>query len=456
MSGICHQAIDTYRGAINNSPMSSSSINVKNSDMIETGTVNIAKLVTNLRTAIEPYPKNVPIYYEVAEDVPPIIHSDNDRLLRSALNYLTNACKVTKRGSITLRIFTQRRNKSLADENKKHLVFEVEDSGGGIDVQKYPGLFSAFRTNSEHDGHSQSSWISNASKSIGLGLSSVATNILALNGQYGFDVKAVKFNNRMRRCASTGSFFSISKRQKTQEKCRTIFWFSIPINTSDIGKICDETPEMINRKKLKKQNLIESLNVLKKAVNKTEKPVVSKVLPHYDQTGDFKIDMTLKRSSANSLFDMKEIRTSDAPQNTKFKPFTNTTSMKTFHLGVSHNSGSLNNDKSRPKEALIIDDSLTIRKTIDRALSNLGFQVSQAENGMTGLQCMKRKTFDIVFCDFLMPVMDGLDCVKQFRRWEKDHRTRFRQVSFQKTITLCKYFMLASYTDQTVFFQCSI
>ena len=85
--------------------------------------------------------------------------------------------------------------------------------------------------------------------------------------------------------------------------------------------------------------------------------------------------------------------------------------------------------KRRKKYALIIDDSKTIRKVLERALSNFGFEVKLAENGMQGLEKMKSTVFDIVLCDFLMPIMDGMDCVKQYREWESSHRAWFQQVS---------------------------
>lgn len=70
------------------------------------------------------------------------------------------------------------------------------------------------------------------------------------------------------------------------------------------------------------------------------------------------------------------------------------------------------------KCALVIDDSVTVRKPISKVLTKLGFYVDTAENGLKGLEAMKRNTYDLVFCDFLMPVMDGIDCVKQYRKWE--------------------------------------
>ncbi|KAG7346291.1 response regulator receiver domain containing protein [Nitzschia inconspicua] len=81
----------------------------------------------------------------------------------------------------------------------------------------------------------------------------------------------------------------------------------------------------------------------------------------------------------------------------------------------------------RKKRALVIEDSNVIRKMLTKILSNLGFDVSQAENGMDGLAKLKSSLFDLVLCDFLMPVMDGLDCVQQYRDWEKYHRPWIKQ-----------------------------
>jgi PleD family two-component response regulator len=101
-----------------------------------------------------------------------------------------------------------------------------------------------------------------------------------------------------------------------------------------------------------------------------------------------------------------------------------------LHEGSSCNSENpVKRTRRRKKFALVIDDSRTIRKALERALTNFGFEVILAENGMLGLEEMKSTVFDIVLCDFLMPIMDGMDCVKQYREWESNHRSWFEQVS---------------------------
>jgi CheY-like chemotaxis protein len=81
----------------------------------------------------------------------------------------------------------------------------------------------------------------------------------------------------------------------------------------------------------------------------------------------------------------------------------------------------------RKKRGLVIDDSLVVRKSLARALEKQGFEVQQAVNGLEGLNRLKETLFDLVLCDFLMPVMDGMDCVKQYRDWERERHASFRQ-----------------------------
>ncbi|GKY99810.1 hypothetical protein MPSEU_000934800 [Mayamaea pseudoterrestris] len=83
----------------------------------------------------------------------------------------------------------------------------------------------------------------------------------------------------------------------------------------------------------------------------------------------------------------------------------------------------------RKKKALVVDDSLVVRKTMERALSTkFGYDVIMAEDGKEGLDRLQEQVFDVVFMDFLMPVMDGWDCTQQYRMWEAEHRPWFRQL----------------------------
>jgi len=81
------------------------------------------------------------------------------------------------------------------------------------------------------------------------------------------------------------------------------------------------------------------------------------------------------------------------------------------------------NMKGDQYRVLVIDDCLTIRKMTQRCLQKIGFiNTDIAENGKVGVEMMKKTEYSIVFCDFLMPIMNGLECVKLYREWEKSAR----------------------------------
>jgi DNA-binding response OmpR family regulator/anti-anti-sigma regulatory factor len=56
---------------------------------------------------------------------------------------------------------------------------------------------------------------------------------------------------------------------------------------------------------------------------------------------------------------------------------------------------------------LTIDDSSTIRSIITKQMSDLGFEVEQAEDGKLGLAKLEEIEVDLILLDVTMPVMDG-------------------------------------------------
>jgi len=73
---------------------------------------------------------------------------------------------------------------------------------------------------------------------------------------------------------------------------------------------------------------------------------------------------------------------------------------------------------------LIIDDSPTIRVSVELAIKELGFPVKQAENGQDALDKIdeiKKGGDEIALCisDINMPVMNGIDFIIEFRKDDK-------------------------------------
>ena len=64
---------------------------------------------------------------------------------------------------------------------------------------------------------------------------------------------------------------------------------------------------------------------------------------------------------------------------------------------------------------LTVDDSRTILAMLHHTLSNAGFEVLQAEDGQKGLDMLAKEKVDVVITDINMPVMDGIEFIKQVR-----------------------------------------
>ncbi len=66
--------------------------------------------------------------------------------------------------------------------------------------------------------------------------------------------------------------------------------------------------------------------------------------------------------------------------------------------------------------ALIVDDSSVMRKIVERSLRQAGLdlsKVSEAGNGAEALSVLADHQVDLILCDINMPVMDGLEFIKQ-------------------------------------------
>ncbi|MEQ1709260.1 MAG: response regulator [Terricaulis sp.] len=68
-----------------------------------------------------------------------------------------------------------------------------------------------------------------------------------------------------------------------------------------------------------------------------------------------------------------------------------------------------------PKIILAVDDSLTIRELINFVLSNAGFKVELAEDGVHGLEQLARVKPDVIITDVNMPRLDGLSFIEKAR-----------------------------------------
>lgn len=65
---------------------------------------------------------------------------------------------------------------------------------------------------------------------------------------------------------------------------------------------------------------------------------------------------------------------------------------------------------------LIVDDEIEIRKVLRLLLENAGHEIIEAGDGHTAVETLRRDNeVDLCIMDIMMPVMNGIDAVKQIR-----------------------------------------
>lgn len=64
---------------------------------------------------------------------------------------------------------------------------------------------------------------------------------------------------------------------------------------------------------------------------------------------------------------------------------------------------------------LVVDDQIGIRKLLEEVLSDEGYEVNLASNGIEALLCVGEQEPDLILMDMKMPGMDGIETLKELK-----------------------------------------
>ena len=76
------------------------------------------------------------------------------------------------------------------------------------------------------------------------------------------------------------------------------------------------------------------------------------------------------------------------------------------------------------KTCLVVDDSRVIRKVARRIIEDMGFEVAEAGDGQEALAWCRSSMPDAILLDWQMPVMTGIDFLRQLRAERGGDRPR--------------------------------
>lgn len=76
-------------------------------------------------------------------------------------------------------------------------------------------------------------------------------------------------------------------------------------------------------------------------------------------------------------------------------------------------------NKNEKINALVVEDNYINLQLLKSMLEHLNLTCDTASDGVDALEKFKSRSYNIVFLDIMMPIMDGLECLKQIRKLDK-------------------------------------
>ena len=70
------------------------------------------------------------------------------------------------------------------------------------------------------------------------------------------------------------------------------------------------------------------------------------------------------------------------------------------------------NATNTKKSILVVDDEFNVREILRLQLDKLGYNVTEAEDGVKAINILSERNFDIVISDIKMPRVSGLEVLK--------------------------------------------
>ena len=323
------------------------------------------------------------------------MYSDETRLRQSLLNLISNACKFTENGTVTI-------SANLTETNAgESIAFQVRDTGIGMTEDQLDKVFEEFKQASDDT----------TSKFGGTGLGLSITKVL---------VEMMGGELKVESEPGEGTLFTIVLPKKLHEDSSP----EMPqvkqneqelLEASDypIILIIDDDPYShdIAKRKLadEKFRVISALGGTEgiEKAKRVEPDVILLDILMPDKDG-WKVLQELKADDQLKAVPVIVISTLDDDNSTQSlgaKAFLKKPVEKDELLS---NIKKIFSEEIEGKRALIIDDQEEARDLASRMLKAIGFEVDTANNGAEGLSKIDQG-FDLVILDLSMPVMDGFE-----------------------------------------------
>ncbi|AWV90182.1 response regulator [Bradymonas sediminis] len=364
---------------------------------------DVAELVEDIRATVAPLAakSNNTLRVEISDELG-FMRSDATKVRQVLFNLLSNACKFTSDGTITMRVGP--------DESYEQVICEVEDTGVGMSAEKLEMIFDAFTqadssTTREFGG-------------TGLGLTITRHFCALLEGDIQVEStrgKGSKFTVRLAANIAPEEVFPAARELPQQR-------VAAGPNAQTV-LVIDDDPTMrdLLRRILEREGFVVAT-----AASGSEGLLLAEEL----RPDLITLDVMMPSMDGWTL--LSKLKAHDALAGIPIIMVTMVAeSERGYALGADHYMVKPINrqrlvdilDGYRAAgpgggQILLVEDDEPTRALLRRTLQSDGWQVVEADNGQVGLDTLDAFTPDLVLLDLMMPKMDGFEFLVEFRSRE--------------------------------------
>ena len=368
--------------------------------------------------------KSLEIACHVQPDVPEHLIGDPGRLRQIVVNLVGNAIKFTDQGEIVVRVAL---NAQHAEDVE--LQFSISDTGIGISPDKQARMFEAFEqadtsTTREYGG-------------TGLGLAISKQLVELMGGEIGIESELEK-----------GTTFSFSANfglqtnptRKPHESDREFLqdMSVLVVDDNETNRfILEEVATVWGMKPTSVDSVDAAIQAMERAQNAgqpIELVLTDMYMPNRDGLELIEWIRSRKEfAQANVIIlssgptpehraraaqlDVASYLTKPVRQSTLFDAIASTMGVaEAFTTPAEHSSDVV---VERPLRVLLAEDNPVNQLTATTMIEKLGHTIVVANNGREAIDKLSEASFDLVFMDVQMPVLDGMAATREIRENEK-------------------------------------
>ncbi|MBD1558033.1 response regulator [Vibrio sp. S9_S30] len=380
---------------------------------IESGKLQISPHTSNVREVIydtaaliapKSHQSGIRLNVDVSTSIPELVKLDEYKLRQVMMNLASNAIKFTKEGSVSL-ILSSR----SMEPGSITLLFQVIDTGIGIDVSQQKKIFQAFEQ--------ETSDTSKEFGGTGLGLA-ISDKIVELMGgkltlisqkgkgcEFKFEITCPIESAHQVPISILPTVFLINI-EEDATICGELKHFGVSYSPYDMENSEQDMPE--NSVILCHQIDEETTRALLTQIHSTH-PELPIVLVRDNHQKHYNFEHLVDGYLTAPLFGLRLL--------TVLKESINQHVPDTIH------DYSLESHTNEPPQILLVEDNLVNQKVAQINLERIGLGVFIANNGQEAVDAYQSgpHQFAAVLMDCMMPIKNGFDATKEIRQHESQH-----------------------------------